>query len=399
MSVTDYEREFVRFSKYARECVSIEAVMCKRFEDELNEDICLYVRVLELKEIVVSVDRACKVEELVKEKRRLENESRGSRERQLNTNEKACFRCGSLDHFIKDCPEVGEKEKPQNARSRSTARGRPLRNPGHEMVAKSPSREQAARVEGRAPARTYAIRAREEASSPNVITRTFSLHNTRVIALIDLGSTHSYICMKLVSSMSIPIESTEFTIRVSNPLGKCMLVDGVCIGCPLMIKDHCFHVDLMLLPFDEFYVILGIDWLVTHGVIVNCGEKHIELRDENGNLIRVESDKPDRSPVVMSILSTQKYLRKGYEAYLAFVLNTKETDSRIESVPTVYDYPDVFPEELPGLPPVREIEFGIELAPDSVRVNFGSRKWDFVGHIVSGDGIRVDPSKISAIVE
>ncbi|KAA3461508.1 RVP_2 domain-containing protein [Gossypium australe] len=363
MSVTDYEREFVRLSKYARECMSTEVVMCKRFEDGLNEDIHLYAGVLELKEFIVLVDRACKAEELVKEKRRAENVSPecpqcGRRHfGECRANEKACFRCGSLDHFIRDCPEVGEKEKSQNTRSGSTARGRPLGNPGHETGSKNPSREQATRVKGRAPAMTYAIRARKEASSPYVITGTFSLHNTRVMALIDPGSTHSYICMKLVSSMSMPIESTEFIIRVSNPLGKCVLVDRVCKGCPLMIKGYCFPVDLMLLPFDEFDVILGMDWLVTHGVIVNCGKKHIELKSKNGEFILVESGNQDRSPVVISTLLTQRYLRKGYEAYLAFVLNTKETESRIESVPILCEYLDVFPEELLGLPPVREIEF------------------------------------------
>ena len=81
MSVTDYEREFVQLSKYARECVSTEAIMSKRFEDGLNEDIKLFVAVLELKEFVVLVERACKAEELVKEKRKSEMESRDSRKR------------------------------------------------------------------------------------------------------------------------------------------------------------------------------------------------------------------------------------------------------------------------------------------------------------------------------
>ncbi|KAA3480027.1 Gag-Pol polyprotein [Gossypium australe] len=82
--VTEYEREFVRLSKYARECVSTEAIKCKRFEDELNEDIKLFVAVLELKEFVVLVDWACKTEELVKEKRQVEMESCDSRKRQWN---------------------------------------------------------------------------------------------------------------------------------------------------------------------------------------------------------------------------------------------------------------------------------------------------------------------------
>ncbi|KAA3473142.1 Gag-Pol polyprotein [Gossypium australe] len=82
MSVIDYEREFVRLSKYARECVSTEAIMSKRFEDRLNDDIKLFVAVLQLNEFVVLVERACKAEELVKEKKKSEMESRDSRKRQ-----------------------------------------------------------------------------------------------------------------------------------------------------------------------------------------------------------------------------------------------------------------------------------------------------------------------------
>ena len=63
MTVTEYEREFVRLSNYARECVSTEAIMCKRFEDGLNDDIRLSVGVLEIKKFVILVERACKAED------------------------------------------------------------------------------------------------------------------------------------------------------------------------------------------------------------------------------------------------------------------------------------------------------------------------------------------------
>ncbi|KAA3473886.1 maturase K [Gossypium australe] len=79
-----FQEEFrKKLRKYARECISTEAIMCKRFEDGLNEDVHLFVGVLELKEFVVLVDRACKAEELVKEKRKAEIESHDSKKRQL----------------------------------------------------------------------------------------------------------------------------------------------------------------------------------------------------------------------------------------------------------------------------------------------------------------------------
>ena len=51
------------------------------------------------------------------------------------------------------------------------------------------------------------------------------------------------------------------------------------------------------------------------------------------------------------------------------MLNTKDPELKIESVPVVCEFPDVFPEELPGLPPVREVEFGIELIPGTTPIS------------------------------
>ncbi|KAA3480524.1 Gag-Pol polyprotein [Gossypium australe] len=81
MSVTEYEREFVRLSQYAQECVSTEAIMCKRFEDGLNEDIHLLVGILERKEFVVLVGRAYKAKALGKDKRKAKSEVRNARKR------------------------------------------------------------------------------------------------------------------------------------------------------------------------------------------------------------------------------------------------------------------------------------------------------------------------------
>ncbi|KAG8485711.1 hypothetical protein CXB51_019027 [Gossypium anomalum] len=85
---------------------------------------------------------------------------------------------------------------------------------------------------------------------------------------------------------------------------------------------------------------------------------------------------------MISVISAQKCLRKGYEAYLAFVLNTKDLELKIESMPVVCEFPDVFPEELLGLPPVREVEFGIELIPDTGFTRPSSSPWGAPGATV-----------------
>ncbi|KAA3484375.1 DNA/RNA polymerases superfamily protein [Gossypium australe] len=218
-----------------------------------------------------------------------------------------------------------------------------------------------ARSETRTPTRAYATRAREEASSPNVITGTFTLYDTSVIVLIDPGSTHSYICMNLVSSKTLPVESTEFVIRVLNPLGKSVLIDKVCKNCPLMFKDVCFSADLMLLPFDEFDIILGMDWLTLHAAVVNCKRKTIDFRCHNDKIVWIESNDLNGLPTVILVLKAQNYMKKGYKAYFAYVIDSKVTEKKVESVPVVCEFPDVFPKELLGLPPIREVEFGIDL--------------------------------------
>ncbi|KAG8492907.1 hypothetical protein CXB51_010118 [Gossypium anomalum] len=438
LTVSEYEREFVRLSRYARECVADEVAMCKRFEEGLNEDLKLLVGILEIKEFVTLVERACKAEELVKEKKKAESEARDFRKRMAgkttfstpkkfrdDTNKsktatgisirerpstdsrvtsvasvgnsrqekpectqcrrrhvgecwgksinRACYRCGSRDHFIRDCTEPDEKNKVQGTRSTgATARGGPSRNTGGRSGGQRGISDTADRSEIRAPARAYAIRAREEASSPDVITGTFTLFNTDVIALIDPGSTHSYICETLVSSKTLPVESTEFVIRVSNPLGRYVLVDKVCKKCPLVVRRSCFPADLMLLPFDEFDVILGMDWLTVHDAVVNCKRKTIDLRCANDEIIRVESTDRNGIPAVISSMLAQKHVRKGCEVYLAYVFDDKELEKKLESVPVVCDYPDVFPEELPGLPPVQEVEFGIELVPGTTPISTAS---------------------------
>lgn len=73
----------------------------------------------------------------------------------------------------------------------------------------------------------------------------------------------------------MPIELTEFDVRVSNPIGQSVIVDKVYRNCPLKVQGYEFPTDLMLLPFDEFNIILGMDWLTIHDSVVNCKQKTI----------------------------------------------------------------------------------------------------------------------------
>ncbi|KAA3473302.1 DNA/RNA polymerases superfamily protein [Gossypium australe] len=130
-----------------------------------------------------------------------------------------------------------------------------------------------------------------------------------------------------------------------------------------MTRGYSFSADLMILPFDEFDVILGMDWLTLHDAVVNYRQKIIELKCQNNEIHRIESNESSGLPIVILSMSAQKCVRKGCEAYLAYILDTKVSKSKIESVPLVCKYPNVFPEELSRLPPIREVEFAIGIVP------------------------------------
>ena len=120
------------------------------------------------------------------------------------------------------------------------------------------------RQDARALARAYAMKAVEDKDAPNVIVGNFHIFETNVHALINPGSTHSYICIVIPSLGSLLKSETEYDILVTNPLGHIVIVNRVYRDCPIKIREYEFPGDLIELSFIEFDVILEIDWLSRH---------------------------------------------------------------------------------------------------------------------------------------
>ena len=87
----------------------------------------------------------------------------------------------------------------------------------------------------------------------------FSIFKTNVYALIDPGSTHSYVCTSIPSLGSLPKSEIEYDILVTNPLGHSVMVNKVYRDCPIKIREYEFPRDLIELSLREFDVILGMD--------------------------------------------------------------------------------------------------------------------------------------------
>ena len=133
--------------------------------------------------------------------------------------------------------------------------------------------------------------------------------------------------------------------------------------CPIKIREYELLGDLIELSFREFDVILGMDWLSQHQAIVDCRMKRVTLRTPNEDEVTFIGERSNHLCNVISVAIARTMVRKGCEAYLAYVIDRVKVRPSVSDILTVSDFPDVFPEELPGLPPHREIEFAIDIVP------------------------------------
>ena len=96
-------------------------------------------------------------------------------------------------------------------------------------------------------------------------------------------------------------------------------------------------------------------------MVVDYIMKRVTLRTSSSEEVTFIDKRSNHLSNVIFAIIARTMVRKGCEAYLAYVIDTKKTEPSLLDIPTVSDYPDVFPEELPGLPPQREIEFAIDI--------------------------------------
>nr|GEV94049.1 hypothetical protein [Tanacetum cinerariifolium] len=140
-------------------------------------------------------------------------------------------------------------------------------------------------------------------------------------------------------------------------------------GYTLGLLGHPFNIDLMPIDLGSFDVIIGMDWLAKNHAVIVCDEKIVCIPYGNEFLI-VQGDKSDEKKSMLSIIScvkAHKYMEKSCQLFLAQVMmkenKDKSKEKRLEDIQTVRDFLEVFPEDLPGLRPIRQVEFQIDLVP------------------------------------
>ncbi|GJT38339.1 putative reverse transcriptase domain-containing protein [Tanacetum coccineum] len=229
-----------------------------------------------------------------------------------------CFECGASGHFKRDCPKLKNKDG-ENRSAQGWVYG----------VGNAEKKGNASRD-----------------PDSNVVTGTFLLNNRYASILFDTGADRSFISSAFSSLIDIAQTPLENSYDVELADGKIVGVDTIMRGCTLNFLNHPFNIDLMPVELGSFDVIIGMDWLRKYHAVIVCDEKLVQIPYGNETLIfhGDESNYERESRLtIISCSKAQEYMAKGY-------------------------FPEVFPEDLPSLPPARPEEFQIDLIPRAAPV-------------------------------
>ncbi|KAJ8899271.1 hypothetical protein K2173_017306 [Erythroxylum novogranatense] len=380
MSVADYEVRFNELMGYATALIPTEEDKCRRFENGLNMEIRTRMARSDMGTFTELRAASIRIEKLMKEKQaeigqgsrgKRPSESQGSSGRSFSKcqsrpfrssggfrqfgtgirgrstqtgggrsivqNQRppceycgkrhggecwavtgACLACGSFDHKIRNCPVVLWNPPHRGGGSGQRGRGRDRGRAGSSSMRPA---SQGSRPQSQA--RVYAMTRQEAQDSPDVVAGALIVYDLEAFALLDLGSTHSFIAPHLTCRLHCDRELLQYGLEVSTPLGSTTIIGEVCKGCLVKVDQ-------------PRAVFRGISQAV-----------------------------PAR---MISFMSALRLMQGGCEAYLAHIIDTRVEQS-VQDILVVKEFRDVFPEELPGLPPDRKIKFTIDLVPSAAPIS------------------------------
>jgi hypothetical protein len=179
--------------------------------------------------------------------------------------------------------------------------------------------------------------------------------------LINPGATESFISGAALKRIKVKeIEQDEFSF-VEMASGAKQKVRGKVTGCALNLGEFVTRANLYVTILGSYDIMIGMDWLELHEVILNYKMKRLILVDDEGHRRVIVGQNLGVSLRFVSSLQLWKSMRKGCKLYEILALNEKGVAEGLEHLLVVKEFADVFPEELPKMPPERELEFTIDL--------------------------------------
>ncbi|XP_022032961.1 uncharacterized protein LOC110934075 [Helianthus annuus] len=246
---------------------------------------------------------------------------------------KKCFKCGDPNHMRSECPELKRNDRTQPNQPKGQA---------------------------------FVLTTEEAKTNADVITGTYLVNDVYARVLFDTGANRSLVSTTFRPYLNQASQTLYHTFTVEMANGSQREIVDIVKNCKISLKNHVIPIDLMPMELGEFDIVIGMDWLTPYHAEVICDKRIVRLRLPNGKQLTVSGDRTDKTKNLITIAQAHKCLRKGYVAFLAYVVNTTEKQ-KVEDMPVVREYPKVFPDELPGLPSDRQVEFRIDLVPEGAQ--------------------------------
>ncbi|GJS81583.1 putative reverse transcriptase domain-containing protein [Tanacetum coccineum] len=259
-----------------------------------------------------------KVGHLTRDCKAADSTTSNQRGQVVNQRVLTCFECGRQGHYRSDCPKLKDQ------------------NHGNKTGNKNGV--------GEARGKAYVLGGGDANPDSNVVTGTFLLKNHYASMLFDLGADRSFVSTIFSTLLDITPDTLDVSYAVELADGRISETNTVLRGCTLGLLGHPFNIDLMLVEPGSFDAVIGMDWLANHHAVIVCDEKIVRI--------------PYGDEVARFFLA--QITKKETE--------DKSEEKRLEDVPTVRDFSEVFPEDLHGLPPSRQVEFQIDLVPGAAPV-------------------------------
>ncbi|GJX46723.1 reverse transcriptase domain-containing protein [Tanacetum coccineum] len=274
---------------------------------------------------------------------------RGPRSQGGQGSDVTCFGCGEKGHYKNKCPSNGSQGRGNQIRGNQlNPQNNQRQNPGNPKG----NNQASTNTQGghRAPGKVYHLCTEAAVNDNNIVNGTFLINNVYASVLFDTGADRSFVSSTFSEYINIPPTALDADYNVELIDRKSLTTNTILKGCTINLQNHLFKIDLLLIELGSFDVIVGIDWMAEHHGEVVCYKKYVRVPYGNDMLI-IQGER--------SGVENKSRLEKE---------ETEASEKPIEDVPVVRDFPEVFPEDLPGLPRTRQVEFHIELIPGAAPV-------------------------------
>ncbi|XP_071704257.1 uncharacterized protein [Rutidosis leptorrhynchoides] len=312
-----------------------------------------------------------KKETIAEGKRKVKETPRSSQQFQSKkprVRSNVCFRCGKPGHFANKC-QSSDRTYFYYFKSGHVQAECPVRQ---ENMRKEYQRNEMEKKVGtsiqKPQTRAFQITTEEAKEFHDVVSGTLIVNSMPAHVLFDSGATKSFVSLSFCEHFNVPLSKMDHPLEVEIADNKLVIVNDVYRGCNIEIDNEVFKIDLIPLQAREFHVIIGMDWLGRNRGVIKCHEKIFRLQSPSGKVITIYGERTRNTIPVLSYAKAKRLVSHGCQAFLAHVVDSSKVVRELKIILVVNEFPDVFPENLSGIPPDRQVEFRIDLMPGAAPI-------------------------------